>query len=42
MDWKGYNPNLSVLRNPQWMQWYSRKQNLQASWFQGIAFAFIG
>ena len=34
-DWKGYNPNPSVLRNPQWMQWYPPKQDAQASWFQG-------
>ena len=36
IDWKGYNPNPDVIRNPQWMQWYPAAQPAaQASWLQG-------
>lgn len=30
-DCTGYNPKQGWLRNPQWMQWYADKQNVQAS-----------
>ena len=38
-DWKGYNPDPSVIRNPQWMHWYPGGQpaQSQAAWFQGPA-----
>ena len=35
-DWRGYNPNPDVIRNPQWMRWYpAPRPAAQASWLRG-------
>ena len=38
-DWKAYNPDPGVIRNPQWMHWWpgAPKGGSQAAWFQGPA-----